>query len=68
MRNRRTSVIVRAGRVPAMIALLTASLAVTGGETPVSEPACEPIEISGWKKKIKRLKLADPESTEMMLA
>ena len=28
----------------------------------------EPVQNAGWKKKIKRLKLADPESSETMLA
>ena len=31
-------------------------------------PAHDPIEHSIWKKRIKRLKPADPEATEVMLA
>ncbi len=30
--------------------------------------ALEPVKFSIWKRRIKRLKLADPESTEEMLA
>ena len=38
------------------------------GQTDSNSSAHDPIEYSIWKKRIKRLKPADPESTEVMFA
>ena len=43
-------------------------MAAADGPSASDSPAYEPVEYSIWKKRIKRLKPADPESTEVMFA
>lgn len=48
---------------------ICAGFMVAADGLPASDsPAHDPIEYSIWKKRIKRLKPADPEATEVMLA
>ena len=71
MRTRRTTVTGRSGRtvcLMAVVAVMIASSPITSVSSQAEGPASQPVEVGKWKKKIKRLKLADPESTEMMLA
>jgi hypothetical protein len=55
----------RAGVTAALCITILAAGAVT---TPDTVPFLEPVQHSIWESRIKRLKLADPESTEVMLA
>jgi len=51
-----------------LLAALCAALLLAGGALPESEHTTAPLKYGIWKKSIKRLKLADPESTETMFA
>jgi len=71
MRIRRLPVVGRIGQNLKLIILAglgVSMLAIGAGGFTASEPAFDPIQDSMWKKRIRRLKLADPESTEEMLA
>ena len=48
--------------------ICTGFMVAADGPSASDSPAHDPVEYSIWKKRIKRLKPADPESTEVMLA
>ena len=58
----------RAGLIAATCCIALAYVAENRPDTMRGAEALEPVQYSIWKKRIKRLKLADPESTEEMLA
>ena len=71
MRFRNLPVSARMGqnfRLVILAGLGASILTVGAGGFTANEPALEPVQDSMWKKRIRRLKLADPESTEEMLA
>jgi hypothetical protein len=55
-------------RLVVLAGLGASILAVGAGYFTANEPALDPVQDSMWKKRIRRLKLADPESSEEMLA
>jgi len=69
MRNRRPAPIGRSVELlcVAVIAAICATAPFTGSFADNGATA-QPVQFGIWKKRIKRLKLADPESTETMLA
>ena len=54
-------------RLVMLVTLGVSILAIGSGSFAAIEPILEPVQNSMWKRRIRRLKLADPESTEEML-
>ena len=71
MRFRRLPVLGPSGQTLRLVMLAGVAVSILAVGTSVSTvdgPVLEPVQDSMWKKRIRRLKLADPESTEEMLA
>lgn len=51
-----------------VIGICAGFMVAADGPSASDSPAYDPIEYSIWKKRIRRLKPADPESTEVMFA